>query len=303
MSAVASKIMPDFCNRRFPFHFTTALHLLRKLGINPRSIEILAVGRYENYKGEIRAQKPSPGTVLTPKDKIVLEVGCSSAIDLMPYQFFYGLAGITDRASDWEDNARHLMAPFDAAYVRYMGISSYEIMKYNFNFIDNNYLFKYLELYDFSGIDISDPSMAIRWLAIMPTFHIWAGNAERVSKILTFLFGFDFNINESLPACQNIPKELRYTLGSNKCRLGYEAIVGRSFTECETAYEVVISGIALDKVVELLPGKPMRRKIEAVLDYCMPGNLDYKFKIRAARDNFGQEPTEIKRYLGYNSFI
>ena len=78
----------------------------------------------------------------------------------MPYQFFYGLAGITNRASDWENNARRLMAPFDAAFIRYMAAASYENMKFNFNFIDDKHLAKYLELYDFAGVDISDPVTA-----------------------------------------------------------------------------------------------------------------------------------------------
>lgn len=302
MSA-SNKIMPDFCNRRFPFHFTTAMHILRKMSVDPTTIEILAVGKYENYKGEIRGQKPAPKTQITPGTKVVLQVGYTSAIDLMPYQFFYGLAGITDRASDWENSARRLMAPFDAAFIRYMAAASYENMKFNFNFIDDKHLLKYLELYDFAGVDISDPVTAARWQAIMPTFHIWAGNAEMTSKVLRFLFGFDFQINESVPIRHEIPKELQYTLGSKGKRLGYESIAGRSFIECDTCYEMVISGIKKENVSELLPGKQLRKKIEAVLDYCMPGNLDYKIRIKADKEKTLLGDKTNKGYLGYNTFV
>jgi len=301
--SVQDKTMPDFCNRRFPFHFTTAMHILRKMGIDPTAIEILAVGKYENYRGEIREQKPAPNTQITPNTKIVLQVGYTSAIDLMPYQFFYGLAGITDRASDWENSARRLMAPFDAAFIRYLAAVSYENMKFNFNFIDDKHLSKYLELYDFTGIDISDPVTAARWQAIMPTFHIWAGNAEMTSKILGFLFGFKFHINESVPTRHKIPEDLQYTLGSKSKRLGYESVAGRSFIECDTGYEIIISGIKNENVSELLPGKQLRKKIEAVLDYCMPGNLDYKIRIKVDKEKTLLGDKTNKRYLGFNTFI
>ena len=297
------KIMPDFCNRRFPFHFTTAMHILRKMGIDPKTIEILAIGKYENYKGEISSQEPAPKTQITRGTKIVLQVGCTSAIDLMPYQFFYGLVGITDRASDWENSARRLMAPFDAAFIRYMAAASYENMKFNFNFIDDKHLSKYLELYDFAGIDISDPATAARWQAIMPTFHIWAGNSEMTSKILRFLFGLDFQINESVPIRFEIPKDLKYTLGSKSKRLGYESIAGTAFVECDTGYQVVISGLKEEDVPELLPGKPLRKKIEAVLDYCMPGNLNYIIRIKVDKEKALLGDKTNKGYLGFTTFI
>lgn len=301
--STAGKIMPDFCNRRFPFHFTTAMHILRKLGVDPTAIEILAVGKYENYKGEIRVQEPAPKTQLMPNTKFVLQIGYTSAIDLMPYQFFYGLAGITDRASDWENNARRLMAPFDAAFIRYMAAASYENMKFNFNFIDDQHLARYLELYDFTGVDISDPVTAARWQAIMPTFHLWAGNAEMMSKILKFLFGFDFIINESVPTRHEIPDELRYRLGSKSKRLGYESIAGRSFVECDTGYQVIISGLEREDVAELLPGQKLRKKIEAVLDYCMPGNLDYHIRLKVNKEKTLLGDKINKGYLGYNTFV
>jgi len=299
----ATKIMPDFCNRRFPFHFTTAMHILKKIGVDPRVIEILAVGKYENYKGEIRKQEPAFGTQLTPKTKIVLQVGYDSAIDLMPYQFFYGLAGITDRASDWENAARRMMAPFDAAFIRFMAAASYENMTFNFNFIDEKHLARYLELYDFTGVDISDPETAARWQAIMPSFHIWAGNAEKTAKVLEFLFGFKFIINESVPARQQISKKLRYKLGSKSKKLGFESIIGRSFVECDTAYEVVISGVQGKDISNLLQGKPLRKKIEGVLNYCMPGNLDYKIRIEFAVEETLIGDKVNKGYLGYNTFV
>lgn len=303
MISRGKKIMPDLCHRRHPFHFATALHLLRKLGVDISHIEILAAGEYENYKGEVRSQEPAPETPLQKDTRIVLKVGYRSAVDLMPYQFFYGLAGITDRTSEWEDKSRNLMAPFDAAFVRYFGATAYETLKFNFSFIDDEHLLRYLELYDFAGVDISDARTAERWLSLMSTFHIWAGNADMMGKVLGLLFGFEFKITESTPSRQQIPDSLQYKLGSKSGRLGQESIMGHSFVECETGYEVLIGIEDQENLRELLPGKSTRRKIEAVLDYCMPGNLDYSIKIKTREGQTTLGDKDKRGYLGYNSYL
>ncbi len=53
MTQADQKIMPDFCNRRYPFHYTTAISVLAKMGVDVNDIDILAIGTYENYRGEI----------------------------------------------------------------------------------------------------------------------------------------------------------------------------------------------------------------------------------------------------------
>ncbi len=95
-------LMPYFCNRRFPFHYTTALCVLMKMGLDITQVDILAIGEFENYKGEVLEQEPAPGRVITAETTVRLKVGYPSAVDFMPYQFFYGLTGSGARSSDWE---------------------------------------------------------------------------------------------------------------------------------------------------------------------------------------------------------
>ena len=75
--------MPDFCNRRHPFHYVTALCVLAKMGIDIDTVDILAVGEYENYRGEIQTQSPKPGAAITDDTRIVLKVGYPSAVDYL----------------------------------------------------------------------------------------------------------------------------------------------------------------------------------------------------------------------------
>jgi len=295
--------MPDFCNRYRPIHFLTALHVLKKAGLNLDNVQIMAVGEFENYRGEIQAQEPAPGTPVKGNTKIVLQIGYPSAVDFMPYQFFYGLAGLTERVSAWENRARELMAPFDAAYIRKLAEADYEMLRFNQNFLDDEHTRRYQELYDFGALDLSSPDDTIRWLALMPAFHFWAGNAQLVGFALEYLFGFKFKIIENVPAEFGIPKEHRYKLGSEKDRLGEGAILGRSFVEYDSTYEVVIEDIDAGEISGFLPGQPLRTRIESVLKFCMPGNLDFRIKVKTKPHNTKLGRKDNEGYLGYNTYL
>jgi hypothetical protein len=303
MNKPAEIKMPDFCDRHRPIHFLTALHVLKKIGHNLNNIRITAVGEFENYRGEIREQKPKPGTVISSDTGIELHIGYPSAVDKMPYQFFYGLAGLTERVSDWENNARGLMAPFDAAFIRKLAEADYELLRFNQNFLDDEHTRRYQELYEFGNLDLSDPEDTIRWLALMPAFHFWAGNAELVGHALEYLFGYKFKIVENAPAQYDIPVEHYYRLGSKRDRLGGGTIMGKSFVEFDSAYEVVIEDVDSDIVRDFLPGQPMRTRIESVLNFFMPGNLDFRIKVKTKPDNTKLGNKEKKGYLGYNTYL
>ena len=73
----------------------------------PEQIDILAVGEYQNYRGEILRQEPEAGEDVRYDTRIKLEVGFYSAVDQMPYQFFYGMHGITESTGEWEDKATY----------------------------------------------------------------------------------------------------------------------------------------------------------------------------------------------------
>jgi len=121
--------MPNLTSRRAPAHISAAIIALLRLGVDINNVDILAVGEYENYRGEVRSQHPEPGTELQMDTRISLEVGCLSAVDQMPYQFFYGLGSAAGAGRAWEAAARRLMAPFDAALVRSQGLARYHTLK------------------------------------------------------------------------------------------------------------------------------------------------------------------------------
>lgn len=300
MTQNSPRTMPDLCSRRNRLHIVTALMNLIQLGVSLDRIRLLAAGEQENYRGEIHEQEPVPGTPLTATTEVVLKVGFPSAIDQMPYQFFYGLFSNSARTSEWEYRSRELMAPFDAELLRYLAMANYQEKKYTLSFVDMDHLARFLSLFAFDVRHHSrDVKEALIWSALFPTFHYWAGNPRYVEKALGLVFGYEFHIKENIAREYQIPEALQYRLGSSNDRLGRGSVLGRSFTERDSCYEVIMLGVEPDDIKRFLPGKTGRKKLEEVLSICMPGDLECRLKIRPKRSRFRLGPEEKRSYLGY----
>lgn len=303
MTPISPKTMPNLCNRRQPLHYATALNLLIKAGIDLATVHILPVGEYKNYRGEIHGQKPAPGARLGPGTQIELEVGVPAAIDQLPYQFFYGLHGRFSRGSDWEDRARRLLAPFDSPAVRYQARSLRQTLKFNFAMPDRKQIDRFLGLFDFALEPDCGPAEALVWATLLPAFHRWAGNPDGVAKILEHLFGFKFEIIENITSEFEIPESIQYRLGEKTGRLGRETILGRSFVESDSTYQVLISGLGPADITSFLPGRPHRRKLEWILSNCMPGHLEYSISFRMDTSTDPAIKVGENICLGYTSYL
>jgi len=297
-------LMPDLCSRRLPFNFIAALVLLKKVGVDLNKVHIKAVGCYENYKGEILGQIPKAGTELTQSTKIFLEVGKWSAVDIIPYQFFYGVTGSPKVSNKWEDDARNMMAPFDAGVIRSLAHADYEMLKFALSMIDNEHLAKFMKLFDFSfDFRSVEQREIILWASLLPSFYYWSGNPAMVSKVLGFIFGYQFSINENIASTFDIPDRIVTRLGHNYSKLGSEFVLGGSFTEYDTGYRVNVSNVNLSDLKNWLPGKAKRIKLEKVLKLCMPENLQYEIEINVNRDSLSSSTVSNSNYLGMSSFL
>jgi hypothetical protein len=295
------KTMPDFTGRKYRFHYLTALNLLESLGVPLRNIYIRCVGVYENYRGEIRSQEPEAGAEISGDTRITLEVGCSSAVDYMPYQFFYGLRGLREGDHTWEENARSLLAPFEAAGIRYEAALSFHALRYEFGIIDVGYIPTFLRLFEYAAEeDSADIDGLLLMISILPSLHEWGGTQTALSKILRRKYNYNVYINENVKSKNYIPGYLRYKLGAKTGRLGNETLLGRSFEEFDSTYELVFEDVSPEAVPELRPGGEMRRRIDRFLSYCMPSDLDCRYRIKVNKKAIGRTTA---RYLGYSTFI
>jgi len=298
-----SKIMPKLVDRRHKIHYLTALNLLSGVGVDISRVKLLAVGTNRNYRGEIQYQEPEPGTTLADNTPIVLKIGCSSAIDFMPYQFFYGLQGIRSTGDKWETDARRLLAPFDANVIRYQAVAQLNRLKYKFGLIRPQHLKKILDLFDFNLLDdIDDQEELLFWLSSLPMIYRWGGNPEILSTVLHKIFGYRFTITENVEHETTIPNSIHYKLGTKIGRLGFESILGKSFKEYDSTYELIIEDISPENIKDLLPGGKTGKRLERILDYCMPGELDRKIKLRVDHHP-EQTPRAENQYLGYATYI
>jgi len=143
----------------------------------------------------------------------------------------------------------------------------------------------------------------VLWAAVLPSFHLWAGNPEKVADALALLFGYRFRIVENVPSRYDIPESIQYRLGAKTGRLGRESVIGRSFSECDSTYEIIIGGLTRQDMLAFLPGKEKRRKLEWVLSVCMPGNLDHRFRFEIDDPGMVLGKQERESRLGYSSHL
>ncbi|MBD3258805.1 hypothetical protein GF377_10255 [candidate division GN15 bacterium] len=300
----APPVMPNLVNRKAPMDYVAALVLLARLGVDLNRIEILAAGEYENYKGEIRSQTPEPGEPIGPDTQVALEVGFPSAVDQMPYQFFYGLEHRADVGREWERRSRELMAPFDAAVIRYEGMVEQQSLRLALSHFDKLQIDRLLKVFGLPPLRIElDERELMLLVSLLPRYNEWAGNAEQLTEVLGTFFGFKCRVIENIPRRYDTPQRLWYRLGDRGAGLGRETLVGSSFTESDSACLLVIYDLEPDRVQQLLPGKPLRGKLDWFLRLSMPGLVlcDVRLRPRETGITLGGKPRPT--YLGLASCL
>jgi len=297
-------LMPDFCNRLKPTHFATALNTLTRLGINTRDVYLVAIGRYQNFRGEIQEQSPSPGTELDRRTEIRLEVGFSSAVDQLPYQFFFGFGSTTaDRTDEWEERARAFMAPFDSAVIRTLAECQLKDLTFGFGLQRENHIRRFLGLF---GVDRSqigaDKDEMLLWRNLMPYFHEWTGNPDALCRLLKSVTGCECEIIENTVSRTEIPEKLRTRLGAHQAAIGVDCILGDSFEDIDTGFRLKISNVDPATVKKLLPGGQLRDKIERILAFCAPATAEYSIDVVGfpAENQIGAETENC--FLGHTSY-
>jgi hypothetical protein len=304
MNASERLLMPEFTDRHHPFYFTTALSTLIRLGIDLNRVELLAVGLHETYRGEVISQEPKAGTEIAPRTRIRLEVGLESAVDILPYQFFFGFESNRDSTGEWETAGRRLLAPFDSAIIRRRGWEDFRRLSFTLAQSDREQLLRFFELFEFDPKLVGESSRECSlWVALLPLFHYWAGNAALVAKMVTAIFGYPCEIIESARSTTAIPVGLQSRLGHNNCRLGSETILGETFSDIDSGYRVVISDVEPEKALGWLPGKPLFMKLKQLLAMCLPGHLEGEVVVRCRRSPFSTGAAQRTARLGYTTHV
>jgi predicted component of type VI protein secretion system len=171
------------------------------------------------------------------------------------------------------------MAPFDAAVMHAEAIAVLVPLAYNFSILSEHHLTRYLQLFDQSAVGESDLNALRVWAESMPGFYHWGGNPRFVERFLQALFGFRFTIQENVESRHETPEALRWKLGKNQNMLGHESVLGKSFSECDTALEVTVHDVPPNQVADLLPNHTLRRKVDEVLSICLPAGMSCRVRV------------------------
>ncbi|MEA3297251.1 MAG: type VI secretion system baseplate subunit TssG, partial [candidate division Zixibacteria bacterium] len=100
-----------------------------------------------------------------------------------------------------------------------------------------------------------------------------------------------------------IPENIHTQLGSRFNSLGQDFLLGRSFSEYDSGYELRISEISSDNVIDFLPGKPKLKKLQWVLETCMPNNLQCNIRIEVDKKKFMLGKRHGESHLGYTTYV
>jgi hypothetical protein len=297
--------MPDLCDRKHHYSIDLALLLLERLGVDLSRIDLKAVGPFENYRGEIQEQFPEPGRQLKPVERVALSVGFFGCVDYLPYQVYYGLPGISALGGEtWEDRARSLMSPFDATTVR----THVELLGlkrcYSGGLVNQYFVNGLLDLFKLPPHrERMTAAETMFWLALLPSYHEWSGNAECVGEMLEAVFELPVQICEHAESSADIPEEIQSRLGERHSHLGDDFISGGSITDYDSAYEVIIGDIEPEDVPQWLPGGDRRTELDRLITMCMPEYLEARVVLDVKRRpvRLGRESAEA--YLGVSVTI
>ena len=304
MTFTTPPIMPQLVSRKAPMDYYAALVLLARLGVDLNRVEMLAVGEYENYHGEIRSQKPEAGEAIGPDTPVVLEIGFPSAVDNMPYQFFYGLSHKEDGGREWERRAREVMAPFDAAVIRCHGLVEHHILKLALSYYDREQVERQLAVFGLPKprVPLNERELMLL-VSLMPSYNEWSGNAETLEEVLAVFFEHRFQIVENIPRRYHTPERLHYRLGQAGAGLGRQTLVGDSFVESDSACLVVVHDLEPSEVQSLLPGKERRAKLDWFLGLAMPAQILCEVRLRPKENGVRLGGKPHPSYLGQASCL
>jgi predicted component of type VI protein secretion system len=92
-------------------------------------------------------------------------------------------------------------------------------------------------------------------------------------------------------------------LGGQSGLLGQTLLLGDSFTECDSGCRVIISEVAQEDVAGFLPGGARRRKLEWLLNICLPGNIETEIAVEATATPTVLGEEAKYGYLGYSTYV
>jgi predicted outer membrane lipoprotein len=299
MSERTARVMPRLVDWRCRPSFVAAINQLVRLGVAPERIFVRLVGAYEDYDGQIRSQDPEAGTLLSDETEVVLDVGISGIVDVMPWQFFTSSGHSSSVSSHWESGARGVMAPIDGHASKKSALMALERMRYEEAVTEPSHFARIIDLFGpaHRRACTADSRLGL-WTALMRSFHEWSGNPRGVAWVLGLLLDCRIAVRENLPSEHRIDGSIQSRLNSSFSRLGDDWVLGDCFTDLDSYYELVLCEVGDAHIEEWLPGGSRRSLLEQIMALCNPGHLQWRLRFRLPICGRSIGTQERAAYLG-----
>lgn len=296
--------MPDLVNPLTSTSFVHALISLRRGGANLENVRLLLKGVFENYKGEIIGQLPPPDTEINSNRVIELEVGSQSMVDHLPPSLFFDPRKEYRDFDKMELRSRNLFSCFDSMMAKIKATLEYILLVYDSVFLEHSFSKKFLGAFGLPEEGWTSEELFF-WTALLPGFHQWAGTKKGTEEVLSKFLGIKIRIEENKRGENGLPIELRSLLGRKSSKLGLDWSLGNCFSECESSFEVVVGPISASEVGDFLPPGLKRKKLDQVLNHCVPGQLRWSvtLKLKQKEKIFCLGENTQNCVLGYSTYL
>lgn len=301
---VAKMIMPDLANPGSSTPFVHKLAGLKRVGVALENVRLLLNGEFENYKGEIIHQLPPPGEEIDPSAVMLLVVGCSSMVDQLPPSLFFVPRKRYVDFDKMELESRKLFSCFDSMMSKIKATLEYILLVYDSVFLERTFSKRFIGAFGFPEDGWSSEELFF-WMMLLPGFHRWAGTKKGTEEVLAQFLNTRVRIKENQKGENNLPIELQSLLGERSNRLGLDWFLGNCFSECESSFKVIIGPVSVSQVRDFLPLGPKRKKLDRILNHCVPGQLRWNvaLELKQKEKNFTLGETTPNCVLGYSAYL
>jgi hypothetical protein len=301
---VAKMIMPDLVGPGSSTSFIHTLAWLKRVGVSLDNIRLLLKGVFENYKGEIINHLPPPGAEIDSSTVALLGIGSASMVDQLPPSLFFVPRREYLDLDKMELESRKLFSCFDSAIAKITATLEYVLLVYDSVFLEESFSERFVGAFGFPEEGWNSEELFL-WTMFLPGFHQWAGTKKGTQEVLSKLFGIQFRIKENERGENSLPPEVQSLLGKRWSQLGSDWSLGNSFSECESSFRVVIGPISACQVRDFLPLGAKRKKLDRILNHCVPGQLRWgvALKLKEKEKIFSLGESTHNCVLGYSTYL
>ncbi len=273
---------------------------LRTLGFPDRNLFIFPEGEFTNFKGEIIDQRPEPGELVIPGNRIVIVAAVKGICELLPDLFTDHHESFFDEEISPRGATERLFAVFDSAFIKmicrlewardiYAGISSSD------------------RITEYWGTLLDLPERKMKQIApqivgfVLPALYGYLGTESALGAYISAVTGIESRAIRSGIQRFPIPEELKNRLGL-KAILGNELFLGEEFKGVTPETDLELDLTDLATVENIIPKGRQHSLLKEMLALAMPSAAEIaKIKSRPDSEEICFEGG--KSYLGYSTVL